>query len=47
MELEIVARTVPLAPRISELEREAHAKMVAGLGENALWAKFRRQAAAA
>jgi DNA polymerase-3 subunit epsilon len=30
-------RPVPLAPRLSEEERAAHAAFVAGLGENALW----------
>jgi len=45
-EIEIAARPVPLAPRISEAEREAHARLVADLGQNALWNRFRQQAAA-
>lgn len=45
-EIEIVQRPAPLAPRISEAEREAHARLVGQLGENALWAKFRPRAAA-
>ena len=32
-------RPRPLAPRLTDAERQAHAAMVAGLGENALWHK--------
>lgn len=45
-EIEIALRPAPLAPRISDAEREAHEKLVGQLGENALWAKFRQRAAA-
>ena len=47
MELEIAMRPAPLAPRISEIELQSHARLVAELGENSLWAKFRQQRAAA
>ncbi|MBX3569567.1 MAG: DNA polymerase III subunit epsilon [Rhizobiaceae bacterium] len=30
-------RPVPLAPRLTDAEREAHARLVAGLGEKAVW----------
>ena len=33
-------RTVPLAPRIDDATRAAHAQFVAGLGENALWRNY-------
>jgi DNA polymerase-3 subunit epsilon len=45
-EIEVAIRPVALAPRISDAEREAHARLVAELGENALWARFRQRAAA-
>lgn len=45
-QLEIGPRPVPLAPRVSDIEREAHARLVAELGENALWAKARQRVAA-
>jgi DNA polymerase-3 subunit epsilon len=35
------ARPDPLAPRVSADDREAHAKFVASLGENALWRDYR------
>ena len=46
VELEIEARPAPLAPRLSASEREAHARMVAELGDSALWTRIRRQVAA-
>jgi DNA polymerase-3 subunit epsilon len=33
-------RPVPLAPRLTDAELDAHAKMVATLGENSLWARL-------
>jgi DNA polymerase-3 subunit epsilon len=33
-------RPVPLAPRVSDTELAAHAKLVAGLGEKAIWSKL-------
>ena len=33
-------RPTPLAPRISDAEREAHRTFVAGLGENAMWRNY-------
>src|SRR5882757_1022493 len=33
-------RTVPLAPRISDADREAHRAFVASLGENAMWRNY-------
>jgi DNA polymerase III subunit epsilon len=33
-------RSVPLAPRISDANRAAHAQFVAGLGENAVWRNY-------
>lgn len=33
-------RPAPLAPRITDAERAAHARMVATLGEKAIWAKI-------
>ncbi|WP_274626876.1 DNA polymerase III subunit epsilon [Arvimicrobium flavum] len=33
-------RPAPLPPRLTEAERAAHAKLVGGLGENAIWAKL-------
>lgn len=36
---QIKARPNPLPPRITDDERQAHAKLVADLGENAIWAK--------
>lgn len=33
-------RTVPLAPRVSEAEREAHRAFIATLGEKAIWNEF-------
>jgi DNA polymerase III subunit epsilon len=40
VEIAIAPRPEPLPSRISEAERAAHAKLVAGLGENAIWAKI-------
>jgi DNA polymerase-3 subunit epsilon len=34
-------RPVPLTPRISDAEREAHRAFVAALGENAIWRNYR------
>ncbi|RFC68487.1 MULTISPECIES: DNA polymerase III subunit epsilon [Mesorhizobium] len=36
----IRSRPVPLPPRISPEESEAHNRLVAGLGENSIWSKF-------
>jgi DNA polymerase-3 subunit epsilon len=36
----IVARPRPLAERLTEQEREAHARFVAGLGPEAIWTKY-------
>ncbi len=33
-------RPVPLPPRLSDVEREAHAKFVATLGDKAIWLKY-------
>ena len=33
-------RTVPLAPRVSEAEREAHRAFIATLGDKAIWNEF-------
>ncbi|WP_038932663.1 exonuclease domain-containing protein, partial [Bradyrhizobium japonicum] len=33
-------RTVPLAPRISDAEREAHRAFIATLGDKAIWNEF-------
>lgn len=38
-------RPSPLPPRITALESEAHSRMVAGLGENAIWLKLESVAA--
>lgn len=35
------ARPAPLPPRVSEQEREAHAALVAALGPEALWRRYR------
>lgn len=40
-------RPAPLPPRISESERAAHANLVAGLGEKAIWLKFEGERAQA
>ncbi len=40
IDISIGARPVPLAPRISEAERAAHAAMVGTLGEKAIWLRF-------
>jgi DNA polymerase-3 subunit epsilon len=37
IEISIRLRPVPLAPRLSEEEREAHARLVASLGEKSPW----------
>jgi len=42
----VFARPTPLPSRLSQAERDAHARLVAELGENALWAKFKFQEAA-
>ncbi len=33
-------RAEPLTPRLSEAEAEAHAKLVASIGQNAIWSRF-------
>lgn len=38
--IEIMARSVPLAPRLTAAEVAAHAQMVAKLGDKAIWAKY-------
>src|SRR5690606_4604306 len=40
VEIRTLQRPAPLAPRISVDDRDAHARLVAELGENALWAKL-------
>ncbi|MFU0505104.1 DNA polymerase III subunit epsilon [Pseudaminobacter sp. NGMCC 1.201702] len=40
IEISIAARPAPLAPRLTEEERAAHANLVAALGENAIWQRF-------
>lgn len=42
----VTARPKPLAPRLSEAEKAAHAAMVHELGEQALWTRFGMLAAA-
>lgn len=39
------SRTRPLPPRLTDEERRAHETMVAGLGENAIWAQIPPRAA--
>jgi DNA polymerase-3 subunit epsilon len=39
IDISIGARPVPLAPRLTDAERAAHAGMVGTLGEKALWLK--------
>jgi DNA polymerase-3 subunit epsilon len=39
-EITISARPNPLPSRLTEEERAAHARLVAGMGENAVWAKL-------
>jgi DNA polymerase-3 subunit epsilon len=36
----VAPRPVPLVPRISEAERDAHARFVATLGEKAIWLDY-------
>ena len=38
--IEIIARPTPLAPRLTAGEAAAHARMVAKLGDKAIWAKY-------
>ncbi len=38
--IEVMARAVPLAPRLTPEEAAAHAQMVAKLGDKAIWAKY-------
>ena len=38
--IEVMARVVPLAPRLTAEEAAAHAQMVAKLGDKAIWAKY-------
>lgn len=38
--IEIGPRPAPLPPRLSEAELEAHARLVAGLGQNAVWLRL-------
>lgn len=40
VEIVLQARPTPLAPRLSDAEREAHEKMVESLGEQALWRRI-------
>lgn len=40
VEIRTLQRPAPLAPRISGDDRDAHARLVAELGENALWEKL-------
>lgn len=40
VEIEIRVRPRPLAPRLSDTEREAHAALVASLGEKAVWLRI-------
>jgi DNA polymerase-3 subunit epsilon len=40
IEISIAPRPAPLAPRLTEEERAAHANLVAALGENAIWQRF-------
>ena len=40
IEISIAARPTPLAPRLTEEERAAHANLVAALGENAIWQRL-------
>lgn len=35
------ARPVPLAPRLSDAERSEHAEFISGLGEEAVWLRYR------
>lgn len=44
MEIVIQRRPAPLPPRLTEVEREAHARLVAELGEKAIWLKMAQQA---
>lgn len=39
IEVTIAARPAPLAPRLSDDERAAHEKLVASLGEKAIWSR--------
>ncbi|MEO9336154.1 DNA polymerase III subunit epsilon [Mesorhizobium sp. SB112] len=45
-EITISARPNPLPSRLTEEERAAHAKLVAGMGENAVWAKLETEVSA-
>lgn len=45
-EITISARPNPLSSRLTEEERAAHAKLVAGMGENAVWAKLEAEVSA-
>jgi DNA polymerase III subunit epsilon len=38
--IEVMARAIPLAPRLTAEEAAAHAQMVAKLGDKAIWAKY-------
>jgi len=40
VEIRTLERPAPLAPRLTDADRAAHDRMVADLGENALWAKL-------
>ena len=40
------SRPAPLAPRLTPEETEAHDRLVAGLGENAIWSKLAASGAA-
>ena len=40
VEIVLQARPAPLAPRLSDAEREAHERMIESLGEQALWRRI-------
>lgn len=40
VEISVTARPSPLPSRLTDEERAAHARLVAGLGEKAIWQKF-------
>jgi DNA polymerase-3 subunit epsilon len=47
IQLPLAPRPRPLAPRLTEAERIAHGRLVADLGENALWTRMDNPASAA
>ena len=46
VEITIRVRPAPLAPRLSEAERQAHQRLVAEIGDKAVWLRFSEQAGA-